>query len=53
MLVRESVHMGACVRVCVHVCVCVGGGAIAQLVKECIWRMKTSVTLQDCRFKSQ
>ena len=34
----------------VHLCVCVRAhvfGAIAQLVRECIWRMKTSGTLQD------
>ena len=34
-----------CVCVCVCVCVCDGVcGAVAHLVRECIWRMKTSAT---------
>ena len=46
-----------CVCVCVGVCVCVCGcvcvcvcvcGAVAQLVRECIWRKKTFETLQGC-----
>ena len=38
------------VCVCVCVCVCV---YVAQRVRECIWRMETSGTLQSCKFKSQ
>ena len=37
-------------NVCVFVCVC---GAVAQLVRECFWRIKTCGNLQGCQFKSQ
>ena len=55
-----------CVRVCV--CVCVGAcvylcayvrvlifpfGAVVELFRECVSRIKTSGTIQRCRFKSQ
>ena len=39
-----------------HVCMCVRFyvcGAVAQLVRECVWRRETVGTLQGCRFKSQ
>ena len=45
-----GVCLCACVRAYVHVCVC---GTVAQLVRECIWRMETFGTLQGCKFKSQ
>ena len=52
----DNANVASAILIEHRVCMCVrwfGCYAVPQLVRECVWRMETFETWQDCRFNSQ